>query len=285
MCDPEKITPISLNLTTEELEELEEFIIRHSWVRDEPKNEYELLRVKDDKVGIIVYKSGKLVHNGSEESKRVLREVLRSEKDYDYLLGSDETGKGEWYGPLVVCCIALEPPLLDAIRMMGVRDSKTLNIDKIMDLSAGILKLEPVYNTVVLPPETYNKLYKEFRVEEKNLNDLLAWAHSRAIKDTLDELTYKKVKLVIDRFDIEKTYRRLYSLDEKKIEIIQKAKGESESPVAAASILAKRIYEEQVDKLNKIYQINLRETRPEDLEPSILPKVAKTHFKNIRGLI
>ena len=72
-------------------------------------NEYELLRVKDKDLNIVLYKSGKLVHNGNDASIEFLNAILRKEENYDYILGSDETGKGEWYGPLVVVATALKP--------------------------------------------------------------------------------------------------------------------------------------------------------------------------------
>lgn len=53
-----------------------------------------MLRVKDEKISIVLYKSGKMVHNGSDESEGVVDAVLEREDLYDYILGSDETGKG-----------------------------------------------------------------------------------------------------------------------------------------------------------------------------------------------
>ena len=274
--------PSSLNISLEELESLKGYIIKNQLKRDSIKSEYELLRIKDGNISIIVYKSGKLVHNNSEESKKVIREVLQSEMKYDYMLGSDETGKGEWYGPLVACCVALEPHLLDAVRMLGVRDSKSLKKEQIMSLAQKLIELGIVFNSVVLLPETYNRMYEEFKQEDKSLNDLLAWTHSRAIKVTLDKLRFKSAKLVIDKFDVEKTYKRLYTLDTNKIEIIQKSKGESEIPVAAASILAKRTFEVTVDELNEKYNVDLRSQSPSDIDPSLLKLLFKTHFKNVK---
>lgn len=274
--------PSSITINFEELERLKGYILRTGVKRVQVKNPYELLRIKDGKISIIIYKSGKLVHNNSEESKKILREILKSETKYDYMLGSDETGKGEWYGPLVACCVALEPQLVDTLRMLGVRDSKTIKREKLLDLAEEILKIRPFFRSVILLPETYNKMYSEFASENKSLNDLLAWSHSRAIKDTLDALRYSKIRLVIDKFDVEKTYRRLYGLDTGKIEIIQKSKGESEIPVATASILAKRTFEKTVDELNDKYNLNLRNITPDEIDSSILPFVAKIHFKNVK---
>lgn len=271
----------SISISFDELERLKAYILKNGLKREKVKNQYELLRIKDEKISLIVYKSGKLVHNGSEESKIILREILKSETRYDYMLGSDETGKGEWYGPLVACCVALEPQLLDTMRMMGIRDSKTLSTEQIFDIADKIIKIGPVFKSVILLPETYNKMYADFQKEEKTLNDLLAWAHSRAIKDVLDKIRFKKARLVIDKFDVEKTYRRLYGINTNKIEIIQKSKGESEIPVATASILAKRTFEKTVDELNIKYNINLRKINPKDINSSFLPFVSKIHFKNV----
>ena len=278
---------ISLTISLDELESMKGYIIQTGLKREKVKSEYELLRIKDGNIRIIIYKSGKLVHNNSEETNRVLRQIMKSETEFDYMLGSDETGKGEWYGPLVACCVAFEPPILDAIRMMGVRDSKSLKIDSIMELANKIIdmKPQPVFNSRILLPETYNRMYAEFKNEGKNLNDLLAWAHSAAIKDTLDKIQYRKAKLVIDKFDVEKTYRRLYTVDNTRLEIIQKSKGETEIPVAAASILAKRAFELTVDELNSRHGVDLRNQSPGDILKSVLPLVAKTHFKNVEKYV
>ena len=64
--------------------------------------------------------------------------------------------------------------------------------------------------------------------------------------------------------------------------IIQKSGAESETAVAAASIIAKYIFEKEVDKLNRKYNINLRKSKPEDMKPDLLPEVGKIHFKNVK---
>jgi len=88
-------------------------------------------------------------------------------------------------------------------------------------------------------------------------------------------------KVVIDKFDYDKTEYRLEKVDRTNVEIIQKSKGESEIPVAAASIIAKYTFEKEVDKLNEKYRIDLRKSQPKDIDKSILPFVAKLHFKNV----
>lgn len=273
--------PSSLTISDEELEKLKNYIFKTNIKRVSPTNEYELLRIKDGKILIIVYKSGKVVHNGSEESEKVLNDILTKETKNDFILGSDETGKGEWFGPLVVTVTALTPEEIIELRKMGVRDSKTIKKEELMKLAEQLFKMHFSRFTITLSPEKYNQMYSKFESEGKSLNDMLAWAHSAVIKSMLKSIKAKNAKVVIDKFDFEKTEYRLESVDRSNVEIIQKSKGESEIPVATASIIAKYTFETEVDKLNIKYHIDLRKVQPNDIDESILPFVAKLHFKNI----
>ncbi len=278
-CDD--MPPVSVALDKSEIEELTLYIQKKGLKRVRPKTEYELLRIKDGKISIVVYTSGKVVHNGSKESQQVIDAILKKEQ-YDYILGSDEAGKGEWYGPLVVEGVALTPDFIIECRRMGVRDSKSIAKQQLLNLAQKLVKKKFPRKLVILKPEVYNSKYKEFQNEGKNLNDMLAWAHSAAIKDLLKEIKFNNAKVVIDKFDFQKTEYRLAGVDRTNLEIIQKTKGESEISVALASIIAKYIFENEVDKLNKKYKIDLRKTKPADIEPKILPLVAKLHFKNVK---
>jgi ribonuclease HIII len=274
--------PISLELDKSEIEELKNYIRKIGLKKVRPKSEYELLRIKDGKVSIVVYTSGKVVHNGTKESQQVIDAVLKKEKTFDYILGSDETGKGEWYGPLVVEGVALTPDLIMKCRKMGVRDSKGIAKPQLMKLAQKLVKLKFPRKLVILKPEVYNSKYKEFQNERKTLNDMLAWAHSAVVKDLLKEIKFNKAKVVIDKFDFQKTEYRLSNVDRTNLEIIQKTKGESEISVALASIIAKYVFENEVDELNKKYAIDLRNATPAEIDPKILPFVAKLHFKNVK---
>jgi len=276
------MSPISLALDKSEIEELKNYVQKIGLKKVRPKTEYELLRIKDGKINIVVYTSGKVVHNGTKESQQVIDAILKKEKTYDYILGSDEAGKGEWYGPLVVEGVALTPDLILESRRMGVRDSKSIAKPQLITLAKNLIKLKFARKLVILKPEIYNSKYKEFQSEGKTLNDMLAWAHSAAIKDLLKEIKFNNAKVVIDKFDFQKTEYRLSNIDRTNLEIIQKTKGESEISVAAASIIAKYVFETNVDELNEKYAIDLKNITPAEIDPKILPFVAKTHFKNVK---
>jgi len=281
--------PVSISIDINELGRLRNYILSHNLKRIPTTNDYELLRIKDGEIDIVVYKSGKLVHNGSHASKEIIDFILTRERTFDYLIGSDEVGKGEWYGPLVVTAVALKPNDVARLRKIGVRDSKLLGKSEIERLTKEILASGVIYKNVVLMPETYNERYAEFRKEGKSLNDFLAWAHATAIKDVLslvsDEST--KIKIIIDKFDVEKTDIRLQRAKVKQpnIEVIQSSKGDTELPVSVASILAKHSFEERVDQLNEKFDVDLRNNAPESLDRKKLPYLAKTHFKNILKLL
>jgi ribonuclease HIII len=275
------MSPASLTISEKELQKLKGYILKTNLKRVPTTSEYELLRIKDGKVMIVVYKSGKVVHNGSEESEKVLHEILKREEIYDFIFGSDETGKGEWFGPLVVTATALTPEQIIELRKLGVRDSKTIKKAELIKLAEQLFKMDFARFTITLTPEKYNQMYANFEKEGKSLNDMLAWAHSAVIKAMLKYVQAKKIKVVIDKFDFEKTEFRLETVDRTNVEIIQKSKGESEIPVAAASIIAKYTFETEVDKLNEKYKIDLRKMSPDLVDRAILPNVAKIHFKNV----
>lgn len=278
--------PKSISISFRELEKLKNYILATGLRRAPTTNEYELLRISDGEVNFVVYRSGKLVYDDTEATRKIIDAIMIEEKQvYNYILGSDEVGKGEWYGPLVVVCTALTPSLIKKHRKLGVRDSKTIGKKELFSLEKEISKDTFPKQISYFLPETYNKLYDDFRKEKKTLNDLMAWAHSAAIKKVLELIEYEKVKVIIDKFDIEKTYRRLYTIDNSKVKIIQKSKGETEIPVAVASILAKVRFENLVDSLDKKFNVDLRNSKPEDINVKVLPHVAKLHFKNVKRVI
>lgn len=276
---------ISTHLGINELNKLKEIIITKKLKETNTTSHYELLRIRDDEINLICYKSGKIVYENNPQTTEIIRQILVTDSEYDYELGSDEAGKGESFGPLVTVCVALQPEQITELRILGVKDSKQLSPREIVRISEEIKKKRIIYTKIILKPEVYNSKIKELKREKKNLNELLAWAHVRVIQNTLDTLNYNSVKVVIDKFDVEKTCKRLAKLDKNKIKIIQKSRGESEIPVAVASILAKSFFEEQVNLMCRRYGIDFRKINPSEIPKTIIDKVYKTHFKNISKLL
>ncbi|MGP8023789.1 MAG: ribonuclease HIII [Methanobacterium sp.] len=276
---------ISLMINDHEILELKNLINKNKIEKSPVTNDYESLRVKNGKISLILYKTGKIVYTDNESSRKLLNTILERDEVYDYILGSDETGKGEWYGPLVVVATALTPEEIIELRLLGVKDSKTIKKPQIIKLAKKIIEMDFKWQSIILKPRTYNNLYNQFKIEGKSLNDIMAWAHSKVIQQILAVIKYRKAKVIIDKFDYKKTDYRLKSVDQTGLKIIQMTGGESEIPVATASIIAKYLFEKTVDELNDLYNVNFRDVKPENVKSELLSETAKIHFKNVQKLL
>jgi len=148
-------------------------------------------------------------------------------------IGSDECGKGDFFGPLVVSAVFVNEETRKQLSEIGVRDSKDLSDNKIASLAKEIKKIIGAnFEIVRINPHKYNELYKQFN----NLNKLLNWAHSKAIDNLLDNTMCKFV--ITDKFS--KKELDVVSLSKHSdVEFIQETKAEKYIGVAAASIIAR----------------------------------------------
>jgi ribonuclease HIII len=156
-------------------------------------------------------------------------------------IGTDEAGKGDYFGPLVCAACYLDADATRTLRALGIRDSKTLS-DRRIRAHAGQIRahLPGRFAVVTLPPPRYNSLYEELRREGKNLNSLVAWGHARAIQDLL-ERGVRAEYAVIDKFADERYLHERLHNDTRRgdMRLEHRTKAESDVAVAAASILAR----------------------------------------------
>ncbi len=273
----------SIFLSPEELKELRRILTENNVKETGIKSQYELYRFDDRRTGIFIvgYKGGNVAYREGDAVKEVLRTFLTEDDKYDYVIGTDEAGKGEWYGPLAIACVALKPKEIPALRRKGVRDSKKIGKKALLRMGKELTDGKKIKEVCILAPEEYNKIYSEYAKSGKNLNDLLAQIHTDLIKKVLSEIEYGNAKIVIDMFDYRKTEEKLRDLEKKNLVVVQKTGGESETSVAAASILAKYLFEKEVDRLEAEYKISIRGVKPKNIPKHLLPYIAKTHFKNV----
>jgi ribonuclease HIII len=181
---------------------------------------------------------------------------------YEVFIGSDEAGKGEWLGPLVVSAVATTTEQNRYFVTQGVMDSKQLKIPVILELAKLIKKTSLSYYVVTITPQRFNELIQEIKSEGKSLNDLLAWGHATAINQVYNTVRGKgfktRVKVFIDEFDQIKTEKRLARvLKMSDLDVEQKPKAEQETPVAAASIIARAEREIWIERESKILGLDL----------------------------
>ncbi|MCP4583417.1 MAG: ribonuclease HIII [candidate division Zixibacteria bacterium] len=205
------------------------------------------------------------------------------------LIGTDEAGKGDYFGPLVVAACYLNDKIHAELTGIGVRDSKKIANGRVKKLAASIKNLCP-FNLIVIGPDKYNQLYAKM----KNLNRLLAWAHAKAIENLLQKVDCDNV--LTDQFGKEQLV--LNALQEKgqKIKLIQRHKAEINPAVAAASIIARAEFLFRLESLSKTHGVDLHAGAGAPTDQAIvrfvqkhgqdkLNQVAKTHFKNTKKVL
>jgi ribonuclease HIII len=202
-------------------------------------------------------------------------------------VGIDESGKGDFFGPLVVASAYVDETLISKMRDLGVKDSKNITSDKkAIGLAREIRSLlDGRFAMVTIGPEAYNRLYYKMR----NVNTMLAWAHARAIENILEKVPDCQ-KAISDQFGAKRQVEQALMKRGKKIELVQRPKAESDMAVAAASVLARAAFVRTLQQYEKQYEqpipkgasAAVREAAValvNNSEPEILLKTAKCHFK------
>lgn len=150
--------------------------------------------------------------------------------------GVDESGKGDYFGPLCIAGVYSCPETAQALVRLGCRDSKQIPDDRVIHAIAEKIRALPgvVHEVVCIGPKRYNELYAEFG----NLNRLLAWGHARVIA-ALHEKVPSCPRALSDQFANEWVLKRALGARRIPVQLEQRTKGESDVAVAAASILAR----------------------------------------------
>lgn len=204
-------------------------------------------------------------------------------------IGTDESGKGDFFGPLVIAAVLATPESVLRLEEIGVRDSKKIT-DKRVSALAAIIKKEFPNSIVVIGPERYNQLYEKIR----NLNRLLAWGHARAIENILEK--HECDCALTDQFGDERFVKDALLEKGRKIELIQMPKAEEDLAVAAASILARAEFVRRLRDLSKSCGVELPKGCSSNitnvgkelvgkLGAEILKKTAKCHFKTAKQIL
>lgn len=199
-------------------------------------------------------------------------------------IGTDESGKGDYFGPLVTAGVYVPDGQEAVLQELGIRDSKRVSDNRARLLADAVTQGYP-FSVVAIGPEKYNELYAKFR----NLNKLLAWAHSRVIENILQEVPCTLV--ITDQFGDKLFVQNALMKRGSAIELIQKPKAEEDIAVAAASILARSEFLRRLHFLSqeagmelpkgaspKCEEVGVRLIQ--ELGPQALTRFAKTHFKN-----
>ena len=198
-------------------------------------------------------------------------------------IGVDESGKGDFFGPLVIAGVLTDEKNAKYFTELGMKDSKKLSDKKILYFAQEIKKNAP-HSVIVISNGRYNELYSNI----KNLNKLLAWGHARAIENILEKNTCEYA--LSDKFGDESLIKNALMKNGRSIKLEQMVRAESDIAVAAASILARATFVQKMETMENSYGIKfpkgcsgLVKTAAAEFISKYgkdrLKEVCKTHFK------
>jgi ribonuclease HIII len=204
-------------------------------------------------------------------------------------IGTDESGKGDYFGPVVIAGVYLPDGQEDVLREFGVKDSKRTSDNRAREL-AEVIKRGYAHSVVSIGPERYNELYSRL----SNLNRILAWGHSRVIENILERVNCRLA--ITDQFGDKAFVVNALMKKGKRIELVQRPKAEEDMAVAAASLLARAEFLKRLHFLSQDVGLELPKGASVLVEeaglklvrlrgPQILEKVAKTHFKTTARIL
>ena len=234
-------------LTPEQIETLQQLLEERGWALSEAP--YAVFRAKKEKVNVTAYESGKTViqGKGTEEfiefilEPEILHDLVEKNDPAEEIItphgGIDESGKGDFFGPLVIAGVNVTEETGKALKALGVCDSKKITSDKkIASLALEIKKCVGKENFAIVhfKMETYNRLYERFG----NLNRMLAWGHATVIEKLLEQ-NPRIPRMLSDQFADPSLINRALMERGREIIVEQRTKAESDIAVAAASILAR----------------------------------------------
>ncbi len=298
------LTSLTCKLDEKQAAALKAYLQKHDYkFREVP---YAQFAVEKEKLNVVFYESGKLVLQGKgtqEFVEFVLEpEILKQARlGYEGVLnpelllprlGVDESGKGDFFGPLCVAGVYINETVVKVWQDAGIRDSKNISSDKKIGDLAKLIRETPGCVTSVVPigNEAYNRLY----VKMKSVNTLLAWGHARVIENLMGQkqrMNPPPVRAISDQFASSKgvVSKALMSLG-REIELVQRHKAEADLAVAAASILARDEFVSRLMALGKQFEMNFPKGASAAVDSTAkefvarygaenLYKVAKTHFR------
>ncbi|HAR67980.1 MAG TPA: ribonuclease HIII [Lentisphaeria bacterium] len=297
-----KVTSYVCELTAGQVREFKQALALVSWEFDELQ--HARWRARKGKTTIVAYESGKLVVQGRGTVEvvefilepqilgeaRMGNEVLYAQQEkpdmFQAHAGIDESGKGDYFGPLVVSAVYVTEESAAKLFAAGVQDSKAIKSDrKIRELSATIREVVGRDFTVVtLGPCAYNKAYDKIG----NLNRLLAWGHARTLENLLERQPACR-RVLADKFADERVMRGALMERGRAIAFEARTKAEDDIAVAAASILAREGFIRRLAELEDQAGLRLPRGASAVIRPAAavigkvglegLAEFAKLHFK------
>lgn len=300
----------SQKIAVNKQEEIKDFILKNFDAVLNPK-QYTFWEIKNKDFSAAFYNSGKFVvqgknigalldslssrfddfrkqETGNRKQKAGETQFTAHSSQLTPYIGTDESGKGDFFGPLVIAGVMVDEKNKKLFEEMGIKDSKKLKDSEILKMAEEIKK-HSVCSIVAISNIRYNELYVSF----KNLNKLLAWGHARAIENILEKADCKYA--LSDKFGDESLILRALMEKGKTITLEQRVRAESDIAVAAASVLARANFVQRMADMESYYGCKFPKGCNEQVKVAArafakqfgvkrLSEVCKAHFKTLHEL-
>ena len=295
----------------------EEMIKHFENLRRDKTPAYAIFQADEEDTVVTLYESGKVVFQGIsadvdanfwKETEKILTGSYPEEKekkkkeepvdntDYYYInsIGSDEVGKGDYFGPIIVTASYVNKNDISFLENLGVKDSKKITDEKILKIAPDIIKKIP-HETIILNNVEFNNMVKK----GYNINKINSILHNRAILGLLKKDNFLYDMVVMDQFTPARNYfGYLKDTGEnifRKITFTTKAEDKCLS-VACSSIISRYTFMKEMDKiskeLNKIMPLGagvMVDEAGKDLVSKygkeVLDKYAKINYKNTEKIL
>lgn len=263
--------------------------------------QYTIFSAKRPGISCTLYQSGKLTVQGKETAafvefylephilKNFAHTHIAEHLNMHARIGIDESGKGDFFGPLCIAGVYAKDEQIAKLKAIGVQDSKNLSDSAVIKI-ANAIKYEVKHHIVRINPLKYNELQKQFG----NLNHLLAWGHATTIEQLVIETACRDI--IIDQFADERVVIRALKRKKLEVNLTQRHRAEEDLVVAAASILARQAFLEGLRRLGEEVGINLPKGASKQVIEAGkkiyerhgiegLQRTAKLHFKTIHEIL
>ena len=245
-------------------------------LRKEKTPPYAIFQAQEEDTTVTLYESGKVMFQGVSAdvdaniwidlerrlNNRVInidgtetKEIKKDNDEFNFsTIGSDEVGTGDFFGPIVVTATYVSTKDFDFLQELGVRDSKKITDEKILQIAPEIMKKIP-YVTTILDNKTYNEKHSK----NCNMNKLKAILHNKALYELKSKNNWSFAKIVVDEFcSKDKFYEYIKDVPDKVMHITFMTKAEDKVlSVACASIISRYIFLRKMDELSDSIHIPL----------------------------
>ncbi len=256
-------------------------------------------QIKLKELVITIYHTGTVMFQGKQaeeafffwhESFDITPATFKSEPNrihefYMHSIGSDESGVGDYFGPLTVCAAYVSDEHVAFLKTLNIKDSKLLSDQYIEKIGVKLSQNIP-YSLLVLD----NKKYNDMIIKGYNANKLKAYLHAQCHKNLIKKIGHRPM-VIVDQFSEEATYMRyLKHFDDAVKPDLLLPKAESHyASVAVASIIARYAFIQHLKTLSQDVGMELHKGASKKVDEQvayiikhhgerILNQIAKVHF-------